>query len=66
MVEFRLIMKVRMKVRVFSSDSLNKNIPKKKLSCLKKVLLKCISHQAVFSRKDVLKIQTNHNGFYKT
>ena len=66
MVEFRLIMKVRMKVRVFSSDSLNKNIPKKKFNCLKKVLLKCISHQEVFSRKGVLKIQTNHNGFYKT
>ena len=32
MVEFYLIMKVRMKGRVFSGDSLNKNIPRKKSS----------------------------------
>ena len=32
MMEFYLIMKVRMKGRVFSGDSLNKNIPRKKSS----------------------------------
>ena len=32
MVEFRLIMKVRMKVRVFRGDFLNKDIPRKKSS----------------------------------
>ena len=32
MVEFPLIMEVRMKVRVFSGDSLNKNIQRKKSS----------------------------------
>ena len=35
MVEFRLIMKVRVKVRVFPVDSLNKNIPRKKAQLLK-------------------------------
>ena len=32
MVEFRLIMKVGMKVRVFPGEFLNKNIPRKKSS----------------------------------
>ena len=64
MVEFRLTMKVRKKALVFSGDSL-KYSEKKKLSC-KQVLLKRISNQEMFSRKGVLKIQTNHNRLYKT
>ena len=49
MVEFPLIMEVRLKVRVSSGDSLNKNIPrKKKFDCLKQVRLKRISHQDMF------------------
>ena len=55
-VGFSLIMEVRMKVWVFSGNSLNKSIPrKKKLSCSKQVLLKRISHQEMFSEKGVLK-----------
>ena len=76
MVEFFLIMDVRMKLWVFSDNSLNKSIPrKKKLGCSKQVLLKRISHQEMFSEKGVLKTnwqtnkqtkQTNYTGFYKT
>ena len=36
MIEFPLIMEVRMKVRVFLGDSLNKNIPSKKTARLLK------------------------------
>ena len=56
-MEFPLIIEVRMKVRNFSGDSLEKNIPrKKKLGYVKQVLLKRISHQEMFSKKGFLKI----------
>ena len=72
-------MEVRMKVRVFLGDSLNKNIPRKKIAWLlneesihfevfwKRGASKTYknSHQQMFSKIGVLKIQTSHNGLYK-